>query len=128
MTRHTNWPGGVQTVTPYFTVDDANLLIGFLVAAFEGQVSRMTRSEDGIVKHARVLIGECTIMINQSGPEYPPQRSQMHLYVRDLAATHAAALENGATGVMAPNRRPHGDMMAGICDPCGNTWWIAQPG
>lgn len=80
------------------------------------------------MQHARLQIRECILMVNQSTEAYPANISQMHFYVDDMQATFAAALENGATELMAPNLRPHGDLMAGITDPCGNVWWIAQPG
>ena len=54
--------------------------------------------------------------------------SQMHLYVDDVDATYHLALREGATSLMAPMRRPHGDQMAGFVDPTGNFWWVASSG
>ncbi len=58
-------------------------------------------------------------------PDYEANRSQLHLYVADVDAAFVAALREGATAVMEPNQRPHGDRMAGFRDPCDNLWWIA---
>ena len=78
------WPGGVQTIAPYFTVEDADQLIDFLGAVFSAQLLKLNRYESGAVQHARMQIGECVVMINQSNQDYAPNVSQMHVYVDDL--------------------------------------------
>jgi uncharacterized glyoxalase superfamily protein PhnB len=113
------------TITPYFTVDDADKLIEFLTAVLGGAVIKESRYDNGRVQHARVRIGTSVVMLNERSDTYPANVSQMHLYVADTDETYEAALRGGATSVMEPNLRPHGDRMAGIKDPCGNIWWIA---
>ncbi len=114
-----------HTITPYFTVQDADQLIAFLVAAFEAKVFKEDRGSDNRIQHARVLIGDSVVMLNESSASYAANISQMHLYVEDVDVTYARALGLGAVSMMEPNKRPHGDRMAGIKDPCGNVWWIA---
>lgn len=113
------------TVTPYFTVEDPDLLIDFLSTVFAAELIKMNRYSDGTLQHARLRIGDTVIMMNQSTADYAPNVSQMHVLVHDVEAVFAAALEAGAAAIMEPNIRPHGDRMAGVTDPCGNTWWIA---
>lgn len=120
-------PDGYHTITPYFTVLDADRLISFVTAAFEGQVVKEDHDQNGRIRHARVRVGDSLMMLNEAGAEYPPNDSQMHLYVADVDVTFRRALREGAIAVMQPNERPHGDRMAGLLDPCGNTWWIATP-
>lgn len=119
-------PDGYHTITPYFTVVDADRLIAFVTAAFGGVVVKDDRDENGQVEHARLQIGDSIIMLNQAGPEYQANVSQMHLYVEDVETVYSKALEAGAVVAMGPNVRPHGDRMAGVADPCGNLWWIAS--
>ena len=121
------WPDGLHSVTPYFTVRDADRLIAFLIAAFDAEVVMDKRMPDGALKHARLRIGDSIIMMNQATEAFPANVSQMHLYTADLDAWFAAAHNAGGTVIMEPNIRPHGDRMAGIEDPCGNIWWIATP-
>ena len=71
------------------------------------------------------MIGDSVLMLYQSSYDYPPNLSQIHLYVDELDSTRSAALALGATSIMPPNDRPHGDRMAGLTDPCGNIWRIA---
>ena len=118
-------PSLQQTITPYFTVRDADQLIDFLVAAFGASLIKESRYDDNRIQHARLQIGNSVIMLNESSEDYAANTSQMHLYVDDVDGVYAQALQLGAISLMEPNDRPHGDRMAGIKDPCGNVWWIA---
>lgn len=120
----TNTPEGYQSITPYFTVVDADSFITFLMAAFDATVIKENRYDDNRIQHARLRIGDTIIMLNQSTDDYPANISQMHLYVDDTDTTYEQALKLGGVSTMKPNDRPHGDRMAGITDPCGNVWWI----
>ena len=120
-------PEGYHTITPYFTVADADLLIEFLAAAFGGINIVTKRYPDGKIQHARVRIGDSILMLNESNEQYESNVSQMHLYVDDVETVYADALSAGAESIMEPNIRPYGDPMAGVKDPCGNLWWIATP-
>ncbi|SMX44289.1 VOC family protein [Octadecabacter ascidiaceicola] len=114
-------------LTPYFTVADGDAFIAFLETVFGGTVVKDDRYENGRIQHARVQFDDAIIMINEASDSYPANASQMHLEVADVEATYAKALAHGATSLMQPNTRPHGARMAGIKDPCGNTWWVATP-
>ena len=121
-----NKPQGYHSITPYFTVVDADMFIEFTLDVFGGVVIRINRNSSGRVQHARIQIGDSVIMLNEESEDYQSNASQMHLYVEDVDTTYAKALSAGATTTMEPNIRPHGDKMAGLKDPCGNSWWIAQ--
>ncbi len=114
-----------QSVTPYFTVHGADRLIDFLVAAFGASIVKESRYDDGSVQHVRLQIGNSLIMLNECTDDYPANKSQMHIYVENADNAYQSALHLGATSLMEPNERPHGDRMAGIEDPCGNVWWLA---
>ncbi|MFY0617571.1 VOC family protein [Shimia sp.] len=118
---------GLHTVTPYFTVPDADLFIEFAQNVFGAQVIKENRYENGVVQHARLRIGTSVVMINQATDGYLANRSQMHLQVSDATNTYRTALQHGAQSIMEPNLRPHGEWMAGVIDTSNNTWWIASP-
>lgn len=115
------------TVTPYFTVPDAEVFIHFAQAVFDAEIIKEDRYDSGVIQHARLRVGTSVLMLNQATETYPANASQMHIQVADAAKTFALALELGATAIMQPNLRPHGEHMAGVIDPSGNTWWIASP-
>lgn len=120
-----NVPEGYHSITPYFTVADADRLIEFLLAAFNAAIIKEDRNDDKRIQHARLRIGDSIIMLNEATETYAGNMSQMHLYVDDTDATYEMALRSGAVSIMEPNDRPHGDRMAGVKDPTGNIWWIA---
>lgn len=126
MTQKQSLPDGLHTVTPYFTVNDADLFIGFVMSVFDAALVKENRYPNNRLQHARLKIGDSIIMINDSSDDYAAQVSQMHVFVDDCEAVYAQALEQGATSIMAPNMRPHGDRMAGFTDPCDNIWWVAK--
>ncbi|MEM7067581.1 MAG: VOC family protein [Pseudomonadota bacterium] len=117
---------GYSQLTPYFTVSDADGLIEFLANAFDAKVIKQDRYKDGGIQHARLIIGDSLLMLNQSNDSYPVNVSQMHLFVEDAELVYNQALSFGAISIMEPNTRPHGERMAGIKDPCSNIWWIAS--
>lgn len=121
-------PHGFLPLTPYFTVQDADALIRFCVAVFDARILKDNRYDDGTLQHARLQIEDSLIMLNQATADFPVTVSQMHLYVDDVDATYHLALREGATSLMAPMLRPHGDRMAGFIDPTGNFWWVAAAG
>ena len=115
-----------QTITPYFTVKDADHFITFVSEVFAAKIVKDSRYEDGTIQHARLQIGDCLIMLNQADETYAAMQMQMHIYIEDVDSTFKTAISEGATSVMEPMLRPHGDKMAGFYDPMGNTWWVAE--
>lgn len=120
-----NAPHGYLQLTPYFTLNDADKFIAFAVNVFGASIIKESRYENGVVQHVRLQIFDSLIMLNQATDEYSPNVSQMHLYVDDAEKTYRRALEYGASSLMKPMIRPHGDRMAGFKDPAGNIWWVA---
>jgi PhnB protein len=121
-----NKPHRFGELTPYFTVTDADYFITFLSEVFAANIVKDSRYEDGTLQHARLQIGDSLIMLNQANGTYAAMQMQMHLNVANVDDTLAKAISKGATSIMKPMLRPHGDKMAGFCDPMGNIWWVAQ--
>jgi len=70
-------PEGYHTITPYFTVSDADQLLEFLVEAFGGAIVAANRYPTRRIQHARVRVGDSVIMLNESNEQYPINVSQM---------------------------------------------------
>jgi len=117
-----NQTDAAQTITPYFTVKDADQFIAFAKSVFAAELIKENHYETNRIQHARLSIEGSVIMLNEATQTYPPISSQMHIYVKDADRIYAKALQNDATSLMAPNTRPHRDPMAVIKDPSGNIW------
>lgn len=114
-------PPGHPAVAPYLVVADAAAQIAFLVQVF-GAVERVRQTtSDGGIRHAEVAIEDSIVML---GERAEAMQASVHVYVQDVDAVYARALDAGATGLAAPRDLPYGDRSAGLRDPQGNLWWL----
>jgi len=119
-------PASYPSVSPYLICEHAEALITFLAAAFGGVLQRRFDRPDGSLKHAEVKIDDSVVMIGGGATATERSRVHVHLYVEDVPATFARAVEAGATVVQAPVRKSEDDdLRGGVQDPSGTTWWIA---
>src|SRR5262245_5456469 len=116
-----------RTVTPYLVVSDADAELKFLKAAFGGTEVSCNRTPDNTVMHAEVTLGDSLIMLGQAGGQWTPRTAALYLWVKDVDATYAKALDAGARSESAPEDKPYGHRNAGVIDQNGVTWWIGAP-
>jgi uncharacterized glyoxalase superfamily protein PhnB len=114
-----------RTVTPYLLVPDADAELAFLKAAFGGTEANCQRNADNSVMHAEINIGDSLVMIGQAGGRWQPRPAALYLWVDDVDASYARAIQAGATSESEPEDKPYGHRNAGVFDPNGVTWWIA---
>lgn len=113
-------------MSPYLICHDAEGLIAFLAAAFGGELQRRFDHPDGSLMHAEVRIDDSVVMLGGGATPTETSDVHIHLYVPDVHATFARAVEAGATVVATPIRKRDGDdLRGGVRDASGTTWWIA---
>src|SRR5262250_2846370 len=95
-------PEGYHTVTPYLTVQGVPKLIEFLKQAFAAQEIERMAQPDGTIRHAEVRIGDSVVMMSEAGSEWAPRPSTIYLYVNDIDAVYARALQAGGNSLMEP--------------------------
>ena len=81
-----------QTVIPYFTVSRADEFIDFIVQVFGAVLIKRNYHEDKSIQHARLELGNSTIMLQEESDDYPANNSQMHVYVDNVESTYQLAL------------------------------------
>ncbi len=116
-----------RTVTPYLVVADADTELTFLKAAFGGTEMTCQRNADNSVMHAEIKIGDSLVMLGQAGDQWKALNAALYLWVDDVDATYATAIQSGATSQSAPEDKPYGHRNAGVVDRNGVTWWIGAP-
>jgi PhnB protein len=116
---------GHETATPYIAVDDAEHLIAFLEAAFEGSLEYRHERDDGSIGNAQVRLGGSLVMISDAAANWPAWPCRIYLFVPDVDAAYRRALENDGATLMEPIDEAYGDRAAGVVDPFGNQWWLA---
>jgi PhnB protein len=126
-------PEGYHAVTAYLCVNGAAEAIDFYKRVF-GAVERMRMGPPGgKVGHAEIMIGDSTIMLADEFPEMDfrgPKRGEgtpvnIHLYVPDVDAVVADAVDAGARLVRAIEDKFYGDRNGTIEDPFGHVWHVS---
>lgn len=127
-------PDSYPRVSASMAIDGAADAIEFYKSVF-GMTERMRmEGPPGKVAHAELELDGSVIMVADEFPDmdfhgpkkYGGSPVSLGLYVEDVDAVYAAALEAGATGVRAPEDQFYGDRSAMIEDRWGHRWGIAS--
>ncbi|MEL6196596.1 MAG: VOC family protein, partial [Pseudomonadota bacterium] len=119
--------GGYRTVSAYLVVAKAREVVSFIQTVFGAEpVHPPIEADDGRMMHVALTVGDSVVMVGQPPEGVSEETAFMHVYVDDCDETYAAALEAGATSIMAPSLQPHGDRAGMVVDMAGNKWWIAS--
>jgi PhnB protein len=129
-------PDRYRRVTPTLIVRGAAKAIDFYAAVF-GATERMRfPGPDGTVAHAELEIGDSVIMVEDEDPHRgtsaPPAGGLpgtpvfQFVYVEDVDAVVARAVELGAAVQRAPEDQFYGDRDGFVIDPFGHGWVIAS--
>lgn len=117
------WPA----LVPYLIVDDAQRLLEWLPRAFGAEIDEVDHNSDGSVMHSTVRMpGGGVLEISDSREEHPARPCTLHWYVPDVDKLYEGAVAMGAASLMPPSQMPYGERAAGITDPGGNHWYLAQ--
>lgn len=124
-------PNGSTSLTPFLAIPNAVAAIAFYRDVFGARVVDVTEF-DGVVVHADLDFGAGMLQLGEPNPTYhlvaPPQGDDdcysMGLYVPDVDAVIARAVEAGATVREAPSDFVSGDRFASIRDPFGVRWSV----
>lgn len=118
-------PEGYHTITPFLVAEDATGLIKFMKKAFKGEITYMMQSDDGIVRHATVRIGDSIVMLSSATEMYKPTTAMLHLYVDDMDTVYDQAVKAGGESVREPRNEFYGDRSSCVKDKWGNQWFIS---
>ena len=88
---------------------------------------------DGRIGHAELEIGDSVVMLADASPQGGPSPREIGgspvtvvVYVPDVDAAYAAAIEAGAQSLIEPKNQFYGDRAAAFTDPFGHRWHIAS--
>jgi PhnB protein len=128
-------PDTYRRVTPCLVVQGGVKALEFYVAVF-GATERMRfPGPDGTIAHAEFQLGDSVVIIEDEVPDQgskapppggiPGSPSSLFIYVEDVDAVIARAVELGATLKRPPQDQFYGDRDGHIVDPFGHGWTIA---
>jgi PhnB protein len=129
-------PDSYRRVTPSLTVAGAVKALEFYGAVF-GATERMRfPGPDGTIAHAEIQIGDSVVIVEDEDPRrgtkapppggLPGSPAALFIYVEDVDAVIARAVELGATLRRPAEDQFYGDRDGYIVDPFGHGWTVAS--
>jgi PhnB protein len=119
--------GEENNLMPYLHPKGAPQMIEFLKQAFAAEDFAVHRSPDGIVRHAKVKIGNSIVEMGEAHEQWKPMPMHFMLYVDDVEAWYARAITaEGAVSMGKPADMPYGGRVGTVKDPFENTWYISS--
>ena len=127
-------PEGYPRVTPYLIVDGAAAAIDFYGSVLGAKERMRMGGPEGRVGHAELEIGDSVVMLADEHPEMDAlgPRSvggtpvSLHVYVQDVDAVFARAVEAGARELQAVEDKFYGDRGGSFEHPFGHHWHVAS--
>ncbi|MDQ4095879.1 MAG: VOC family protein [Actinomycetota bacterium] len=126
-------PDGYPQLTAYIIVDGAKEAIEFYERVFGARERMRLPAPEDKVGHAELVIGDGLLMLADEFPEMGVHSPKtiggspviINLYVEDVDAVFATALEEGAKEIRPLENQFYGDRTATVVDPFGHRWSIA---
>ncbi len=123
-------PEGYHTVTTSLTIKGAAEALEFYKKAFGATEDYRLENPDGTIVHAEFRIGDSVIMLSDEFPEWGSLSPQtvggcpitLIVYVPDVDAAIAKAIEAGAKELTPICDQFWGDRMGCVTDPYGFKW------
>ena len=129
-------PDSYRRVTPCLVVQGAAKALDFYAQVFGAAERMRTPGPGGTIAHAEIQIGDSVVIVEDEDPQRgtaaPPASGLpgtpvfQFIYVADVDAVVARAVELGATLKRAPQDQFYGDRDGYIVDPFGHGWTVAS--
>jgi uncharacterized glyoxalase superfamily protein PhnB len=126
-------PEGFHTLTPHLVCSGAADALTFYTKAFGAVETSRMPGPGGKIMHAQMRIGDSIFMLADDFPDFgsvgPAALKNtpvyLHLYVEDVDAAFARAIEAGGKPIMPVADMFWGDRYGQLEDPFGHRWSIA---
>lgn len=127
-------PDGYPVVSPSLSIDGAAEAIEFYKKVFGATERFRMEGPPGRIAHAELQFGDSVVMLSDASPEmnfsgpktYGGSPVIISVYVEDVDATFAKAIEAGAKEERAVETQFYGDRSGGFEDPWGHRWYVAS--
>ena len=126
-------PEDFHTITPQLAVSGVAAAIAWYSKALGAHELLRNAAPDGRIMHSELLLGDSRFFVVD---EFPGSMQSpgtlggtpvtLHLYVADVDALFARAVEEGATVLMPVADQFWGDRYGMLTDPYGHRWSIAS--
>jgi PhnB protein len=128
-------PDTYRRVTPCLVVHGAAKALDFYGQVFGATERTRIPGPGGTIAHAEIQIGDSVVIVEDEDPQrgtaappaggLPSTPVFQFIYVEDVDAVVARAVDLGATLRRAPENQFYGDRDGFLVDPFGHGWTIA---
>jgi uncharacterized glyoxalase superfamily protein PhnB len=126
-------PPEFHEITPMLVVTDVAAAMAFYERAFGAERRYTIDGPGGVVMHGEVKLGDSIIMLSPEDAEHGARApvsvggstGSLFVYVEDVDAAMARAVQAGATQVMPATDMFWGDRYGVVKDPSGHRWGLA---
>ena len=117
-------PEGYTTVAPWIVTEDTAAFLRFVTGAFGGEEIGRVLTEDGLVGHAEIRVGDTVVLAFDRREDWPAMPGLLRVFVPDADEACARAVALGGRVVTPVMDNPFGQRGCRVRDPFGNIWWV----
>ncbi|MGV9347813.1 VOC family protein [Streptomyces spiralis] len=119
-------PEGYTTVAPWVVTDDTGAFLDFVAQAFGGEELGRVSTEDGLIGHGEIRVGDTVVLAFDRHADWPTMPSLLRVFVADADEAFSQAVAAGGHIVTSLTDDAFGQRGGRIKDPFGNIWWVVS--
>jgi PhnB protein len=119
-------PAGYTTVAPWVVTDDTGAFLDFVTDVFGGEELARVTTEDGLIGHGEIRVGDTVLLAFDRRAEWPRLPSLLRVFVDDADQVFARAVSAGSHVVTSLSDNAFGQRGGRVKDPFGNIWWVVS--
>ncbi|MCF3131214.1 VOC family protein [Streptomyces olivochromogenes] len=101
-------------------------LLDFIAQAFDGEELGRVLTEDGLIGHGEIRVGDTVVLAFDRHADWPVMPSLLRVFVADADEAFSRALAAGGQVVTSLADNAFGQRGGRIKDPFGNIWWVVS--
>lgn len=117
-------PEGYTTVAPWVVTDDTGAFLDFVSQAFGGAELGRVATEDGLIGHGEIRVGDTVVLAFDRHADWPAVPSLLPVFVADADEAFSRAVAAGGQVVTPLADDAFGQRGGRVKDPFGNIWWV----
>ncbi|MFJ2570471.1 MULTISPECIES: VOC family protein [Streptomyces] len=119
-------PEGYTSVAPWVVTDDTGAFLDFVTQAFGGEELGRVSTDDGLIGHGEIRVGDTVVLAFDRRADWPPTPSLLRVFVGDADEAFSRAVAAGGQVVTSLADDAFGQRGGRVKDPFGNIWWVVS--
>ncbi|MYR72352.1 MULTISPECIES: VOC family protein [unclassified Streptomyces] len=119
-------PEGYTSVAPWVVTDDTGAFLDFVTQAFGGEELGRVSTDDGLIGHGEIRVGDTVVLAFDRRADWPPTPSLLRVFVGNADEAFSRAVAAGGQVVTSLADDAFGQRGGRVKDPFGNIWWVVS--